>query len=364
MYPTIVSMIYNINKIENPNNKNRKKINDYIELSKKFILTLPYPLIIFIENNEKEIYDYIYETRKNFNLLEITYIYQIDLNETYFYKDLSKLEELQKTYFIINGDLNHETPMYIILNNNKFFFMEKTIELNPFNSSHFIWMDFGINHVAQNTEKIHEWINVIPDKIKQLCINPYTENVDNKQMFQVIYHHTAGGLFSGSKENMLKYIELFKKKTEQIYNENWYQIDEAVMTMVQRENPDLFEFFYGDYHGIVSNYLKPIHNMNLILRSSQKYIDANKTKQAFDVIVYCIDYFNEHLNDPLIYLFLNQHIIVDYYNNNKLLLDKIIYFMNLKLTSENQHDKEKIYVLLENNKANIDLYENKDKITK
>ena len=149
MYPTIVSMFYNINKIENPNNKienlnnkienlnnkienpnnknrkDRKKINDYIEFSKKFILTLPYPLIIFIGNNEKELYDLIYETRKKLNLLELTYIYQIDLKDTYFYKDLSKIEELQKTYFIINCDFNHETPMYIILNNNKFFFYGK-----------------------------------------------------------------------------------------------------------------------------------------------------------------------------------------------------------------------------------------------
>ena len=64
--------------------------------------------------------------------------------------------------------------------------------------------------------------------------------------FENIYHNCAGGLFSGSKENMLKYIELFKQKTEQIYSEDWYQIDEAVMTMVQRENYDLFDFFYGD----------------------------------------------------------------------------------------------------------------------
>ena len=74
-------------------------------------------------------------------------------------------------------------------------------------------------------------------------------------MFQYIYHHTAGGLFTGSKENLLKYSELFKQKTQQIYNEEWYQIDEAVMTMIQRENPDLFDFFYGDYQGIISNYL-------------------------------------------------------------------------------------------------------------
>jgi 3-deoxy-D-manno-octulosonate 8-phosphate phosphatase (KDO 8-P phosphatase) len=55
--------------------------------------------------------------------------------------------------------------MYIILNNNKFDFIQSAIEVNPYNSSHFIWMDFGINHVALNTEKISEWIHKVPDKI-------------------------------------------------------------------------------------------------------------------------------------------------------------------------------------------------------
>jgi hypothetical protein len=174
--------------------------------------------------------------------------------------------------------IEHETPLYIILNNNKFDCIDKTIELNPFNSTHLVWLDFGINHVAENTEHIFEWIDKIPDKIKQMCINPYIENIEPKTYFEFIYHNMAGGLFSGSIENMRKYSELFKNKIEEIYKDNWYQIDEAVMTMVQRENPELFDLFYGDYQGIISNYLYPIHNMDLILKSSQKYIDNNKTK--------------------------------------------------------------------------------------
>ena len=102
-------------------------------------------------------------------------------------------------------------------------------------------MDFGINHVAEGCEFIHEWINNVPDKIKQMCINPFIENVQYKHYFQYIYHNMAGGLFSGSLENMKKYSELFKAKTEEIYNDNWYQIDEAVMTIVHRENPHLFD---------------------------------------------------------------------------------------------------------------------------
>jgi hypothetical protein len=288
-----------------------------------------------------------------------THIYKKPFEETYYYKHLNKLSELQQKFNIVNGHIEHETPMYIILNNNKFDFIESAIQLNPFESSHFIWMDFGINHVALNTERIHEWICKIPDKVKQLCINPYIENTPDKQMFQCIYHHTAGGLFTGSASNLLQYAALFKNKTEQIYAEDWYQIDEAVMTMVQRENPDLFSFFYGDYNGIISNYITPLHSVDIILRSVQKYIDANKTQEAFHILCYCAEYFATHPDDHLVYLFLQQNIIVDYYHNNKLLLNIVIDVFNFKKNSQDENERMRIHTLLENNKANINFYGNK-----
>ena len=360
-YPTIVTMLYDIRSMENNSIDRNRKLESYIDFSKQFLLKLPFPIIFFIDENPT-IYNAILNFRKELNLLDKTYIYIKDFKKTYFYKDLSRLEELQKKYYIVNGELDHETPLYIILNNNKFDCIDNTISFNPFNSSHFIWMDFGINHVAQSTDSIFQWINKVPDKIKQLCINPYIENVEDKEMFKYIYHHIAGGLFTGSKENMIKYSDLFKKKTEQIYKENWYQIDEAVMTMVERENPELFELFYGDYSGIVSNYMFPVHNIDLILRSCQKYIDRNKTKQAFNVLFYCCDYFLKNIDDEHIYLFIYQNIIINYYHNNKLLLEKVVYFINVKQTSDNLSDREKINILLENNKANINLYNNKESI--
>ena len=73
-----------------------------------------------------------------------------------------------------------------------------------------------------------------------------------------------------TKETGEKYIDFFKKKVDVIYNDDWYQIDEAIMTMVQRENLDLFDLYYGDYQGIISNYLRPIHNIDLIERGLEK----------------------------------------------------------------------------------------------
>jgi hypothetical protein len=285
-----------------------------------------------------------------------------DFRTTYFYKDFSRLQHLQSQFHILNGEIAHETPLYVILNNNKFDCIDKTIDLNPFNSSHLIWMDFGINHVAQSTEYIYEWINKVPDKIKQMCINPFIENADPKEHFRCIYHNMAGGLFSGSIENMKKYSELFKNKTDEIYNNNWYQIDEAVMTMVHRENEELFDLFYGDYSGIVSNYLFPIHNIDLIIRGCQKMLDYNKVKSAYKILYYCLPYFENNPNSELVFYFIQLNIITNYYNNNKNLLEKIIDLINLKKNSEIKYDKEKIYNLLEQNKVNIEYYENKNLI--
>lgn len=360
MYPTIVTMIYDIRKIENKAGDNNRTASGYIELAKNFILKLPYPLVIFIDINEKEIYDAIYSEREQHNLLDLTYIYQLDFRETYFYKDLSRLEELQQKFFIRNGNINHETPLYVILNNNKFCFMEKTIELNPFNSSHFIWLDFGINHVAINTEYIHEWITRVPDKIKQMCINPYIENIEPKTYFQNIYHNSAGGLFSGSKENMLKYIELFKQKTEQIYSEDWYQIDEAVMTMVQRENYELFDFFYGDYEGIISNYLKPLHSWWLINSNIEKCLRMNSTKYLYSILVYLDSYFlqEETQSSGGFYTYITNNIICNYYQNSRNLRSVVIDLINLKL-SQDDHNIRDILIF---NKRNIDFYANKELI--
>jgi hypothetical protein len=354
-YPTIVTMFYDVRKMENSHADDNRQKNKYFELSKQFILKLPYPLIIFMdEDNNSEFLNLIFTERGKY--MDKTQIIKIKFQDTFFYKYLDRITELQNHFTIYNGDLKHETPLYIILNNNKFFFMETAINENPFNSSHFIWCDFGINHVAQDYDNIHEWILIVPDKIKQLCINPYIENINDKDMFCNIYHHTAGGLFSGSSENLLTYCDLFKKKVEQIYNENWYQVDEAIMTMVQKENPELFDFYYGDYQGIISNYLSPSHNIILILLSIQKAIEHNKTHLAYHILNYAHIYFYRNINCHEIYKYISQRIIVDYYNNNQKLRPEVIYLINKKLMSNDVN----MFGLLNDNKCNLDFYSNRN----
>lgn len=267
---TIVTSFYDIRAMEKSRPEDNRQIDQYMQLAQQFILQLPYPLLIFIDVDASadRIYDLIKNTREQY--ADKTHIIREPFSNTYFYKDLDKIRDLQQIYPIHNGDLKHETPHYIVLNNNKLWCIEKAIEQNPFSSTHFTWIDFGINHVAKTPEKIHEWIHEAPHKIRQMCINPLVEPCSHKEIFHYIYHHYAGGLFSGSVECLLKYVDAFKKKIEQIYSEDWYQIDEAVMTMVHCEHPEWFDDYYGDYEGIIANYRKPEFSHWLVHRGLEK----------------------------------------------------------------------------------------------
>ena len=282
--PTIITAFYDIRRLEQSDPSQNRAVEQYIDLAKQFILQLPYPLVIFIDADESadHIYNVIKTSRENY--VDKTHIVREPFDNTHFYKDLDRLRDLQQKYPIYNGNLAHETPHYIILNNNKFWCVEKAIETNPFKSTHFMWMDFGINHVAKHPEKIHEWIHHIPDKVRQLCINPLVEQCCHKDLFHYIYHHYAGGVFSGSADYLLKYVDAFKQKTDQIYGEDWYQIDEAVMTMVHCEHPEWFDDYYGDYEGILSNYKEPIHSWWLIFRGIEKCLQHNNCRFAKHIL--------------------------------------------------------------------------------
>jgi hypothetical protein len=362
---TIVTAFYNIREMEE-NHVSNRKVEDFLELAKNFILQLPYPLVIYIDTSSgaDSIYEFIQQNRP---YPEKTLIVRESFKDTYFYKDIERIAELQKTYPIYNAILQHETPNYIVLNNNKFWWLEQTISKNPFSSERFLWMDFSINHVAKNPETIHTWFSSIPKKIKQMCINPLVETNDYKEIFHIIHHHYAGGLFSGNAEYLLKYSDAFKKTTQKIYDEQWYQIDEAVMTIVHNENPEWFDDFYGDYNGIIMNYNEPLDynepwkSWSCIYRGGDKCINHSNYDNAQKLLDYIEREITNQANPIFINFqlcyFINNNLICNWYTNNKKIKKSVIDLINREIQKNNQHIKN----IVQTNQE-IERYENKSEI--
>lgn len=354
--PTLVSMFYNVRQMDNDISDWHRTESTYYKLASEFILKLPIPLVISMEPDNRILASLVMETRTLLGLRHITHIHYERFEDTFFHKYISRLEQLRGQYVIYNGNTRHETPRYITLNNNKFHFLETAIHENKFGSDKYIWMDFGINHIAQKPYHILQWMYKIPDLVRQMCINPYLEPDTPKDLFHNIFHHTAGGLITSSREYLLKYVELYKAKWSTILDEGWYQIDEAVMSMVQRENRNMFLYYYGDYEGIIANYYEPDLSMNLIMKAAEKTIQYNCLDETFAIMVYLQPYFQMEWNQYSghLYQFIQYNIICNWQCNQEALLDNVIGLINKKINSGDWYIRR----ILDDNKEQLQRYWN------
>jgi hypothetical protein len=285
------------------------------------MLSVRLPMVIFTD--EESIVKHVYKTRFDYGLIHMTFIIRLPFEETFFYKDIDVLKQRMEEFKIVNWNKDKDTPMYVLLNNNKFDFLKRTMEINPYNSEFFFWMDMGIQHCTEATEK--EWSDISEvwpafiqqDKshIHQLRISTVLKPDDMswKDYFRMIYHNVAGGMFGGHKDMVEEYITLFKDQWHKIiHEEKWWQLDEAIMTIITETYPEKFRFFHGDYDGLLSNFIKSKKSFPLVAQTSKRYLDANNYNLA-DSVLSAVDF--DCLIDSEYYgMILSLKFCADYYS--------------------------------------------------
>ena len=116
--PTIITSIYDIRSIEGTHETTKVKgIDIYMEKGRD-LTELEIPMVIFTEDSLK---DKILDMRKGKE--HITDIRCMNVEHFKYYQYIDKLISLTKVYDIINSSKTKDTPLYIILTNNKFSFI-------------------------------------------------------------------------------------------------------------------------------------------------------------------------------------------------------------------------------------------------
>lgn len=289
---TITTCLYDIRKREGSTSTTITRLKDYLEWS-RYTLSVRLPMVVYAD--EETIVEHVYKFRKELGLLEQTLIVRLPFEQTFFYKDLEMLLFRMKHFPLTNMNQEKDTPLYVLLNNNKFDFLFRTMRMNPFQTDYFLWMDMGIQHCAKATET--EWNEVdsfwFPfmsqekDKIHQLKIHNVSKprNVCWKDYFQTIYHHVAGGLFGGHRDCMYEYRQLFLDQWHRmLYQEEWWQLDEAIMTILTETHPQKFRFFYGDYDGIITNFIHTRKSFALVLQMAQWHFESGQYDMARHIL--------------------------------------------------------------------------------
>jgi hypothetical protein len=229
---TIVSaLLTNINSNRN--------IEKYIEYGKK-LCNININKVIFIE-------EYIFNTYFINEKYPLTTFIFTSKEQLYLYKYTNNdLTNFNKLY---SDNPSKDTIEYIYVQCSKTEWVKTAIEINPYDSEQFVWVDFGIYHIMNNDEEL--FIRVISD-----LNNKSYENIRIASgMFyniETIYTHIQwfflGGIFGGHKDRLIEFANLMKEKCIHIItNEKTIMWEVNIWFLIFLENHNLFNR-YISYH--------------------------------------------------------------------------------------------------------------------
>jgi predicted O-methyltransferase YrrM len=235
--------------------------NHYLNVNGISTLCLPYNLVIYCDN---ESFDKIYNIRPEYLRDKTHYVicnfeeFQLVLNQ----KNFTELRE----QIIINRKGHNidkrNTASYLLFCLSRYIMLQKTILHNPFNSSHFAWINICIERMGyRNLITLSEALSCNRDKFSTCHIDYRDKELVNNYSEYFKYGGLCGmcsGFFTGNKHYMFQFCNYLLEKATNVINSGYGHADEQFFSQVFFDHPEIFDNYYGDYFQMITNY-KYIH---------------------------------------------------------------------------------------------------------
>lgn len=240
----LVTMLYDL---KSKDNTNRSSIEEYLKSAEE-LYKIDCNMIFFVETDELK--NQVYEGRYKYERHQKTHIIVQPYEDLKYYKDIEHIKALDKDNPITNMNIEKDTANYRIIGWNKFECLRKAIQLDPFMSEHFGWIDFGICGRVSVPDNLSQVITSMSNKIKIGIfnrLNIFGINLPN--FYKTQKRILSAGFFTGNKENMLKLIHLFEKELLRVLGtEKIAPLEEQILAKIIYNDPDIFQVFWGHCH--------------------------------------------------------------------------------------------------------------------
>ena len=321
--------------------------------SAKTLLETPCYIVFFGDSHTIPL---LKERREKLGLTHLSIYYEFEPENLWSFQFLDIVKKNRDIYWPTR-DKRTSSETHLITCN-KFDFVLKAIESNPFNTNKFCWIDsflkenfsqvcegynpYTLLHILRNiTDKFHiQILNVVDKKYKQ---------PENKREYYNQYRWVVcGGFFSCGKEIGVKILNRLKEIVESTTLMGYGHGEEMFYLEVLDEFYDDIVRSYGDYGQIFNNFIKPTKNIyyieHIILKN---FINYKYYKEAFD----CSKKLLEQIESYELYVgwesYLNilfNHYIACYYYRPAIAIEtceKINKLRELNPYIRNEYDKNK-----------------------
>ncbi|XP_061186233.1 protein HtrL-like [Saccostrea echinata] len=228
----------------------QRSFDEYLSYFRN-VLRLNVKMIIYSNESVQKV---VLDERKILDHKTQTYMLKFTDLEFYRYRQHIGHVLVSPEFRNSNEMLNHPEAFsvkYLILMNNKVSFLSDAVRKNPFNSTHFFWIDAGYGH----GDDLTKWKNFQPrillskrNKITYIELNDPALYKDINDLHKVqMAPAFCGGFFGGDAGAILKYEKLYKKTFRKLLTENIVDDDQNVAFQCYVENPSLFENIRGHW---------------------------------------------------------------------------------------------------------------------
>lgn len=267
-----------------------RSLQHYLENSRG-TLALNYNLVIFCE---PKTYDFFYNERKKYGLLEKTKFVTMEFEEFPLSKYQSVITENRKTHPYHFDPRN--TPNYYLFCMARYAMLKRVIEENPFESTHFAWVNICLMRMGlRNIEYLGEIMAQYRNKFSTLYIDFIPENLARNYPKYYEYGRCGmcSGFFTGDKEHMYEFCNRIEAKFLDVLHCGYGHADEQLFSLVYFDKPDLFHFYYGEYLQMVTNYIhvyeNPHTSLNFFIPKSIQENRCDLAYTACEEIMYCYE---------------------------------------------------------------------------
>lgn len=308
---TIITSCFHLEKYyEEDKKKFSRTIKEMIYENGDFLLSTPAYMTIFCDEFT---YQEIFKLRnEEYQLGHLTKYYVMKFEDIWTYQYKDKVIQNREKIATLSGDLNRKNWSTHLLICNKFDFLQKILNENPFNTENFIWSDFNINKIFKDdlrtlsneeyqyfnkTAKLNflKILHNIPEKfhINFMGVNDkkFLKDENLNEFYQKKRYFVSSGFITFKKnQKNLEIIANIKANFLKHLILGYGHGDEMLYVDILHKYYDDILKSYGDYPDIINNYFQ--------MKTNQKYIISYIIKPNFDFKYYkeCLDVCDYFLN--------------------------------------------------------------------
>ena len=297
---TVVTGIWDIKRDELSSGWSRKFDHYLNHLSK--LMKIDENMIIFIEEKYR---DFVEEHRSSDNtLIIVRELEWFKSNTDVFNKiqDIRNKPEWFNQAPWLSESTQAKLEMYNPIVMSKMFLLNDASILDPFHSTHLIWVDGALSNTVHEGyfwhDKVLQNIPEFFNKFSFVCF-PYDGKVEIHGFeYQKICEYSEdevnkvarGGIFGGPKHLINKVNEIYYGLLSDTLSKGYMGTEESLFTIMLYKYPELFQYFEIEMNGLLGTFFENLKNKNLIPKNEKGTIiqvnEHNKNNVALYVLTY------------------------------------------------------------------------------